>query len=184
MQWFLFVLFFLAYSRGGAHTGDAIMLQHHVLTEQECKQIISQIPVAASPSVLPISALPEWAAWDKRIFEVIHNAFLSYAEPYNYKEENLEDSGYRLVRLSPLNDTVGPAVMGEAAAAVLFAVVLLNDDVAGGEWWFPFQASRETTPKCGTLLMFPNQFTHPWGIRKVRLGTLHFLWTTLNKKKV
>lgn len=123
-------------------------------------------------------------AWDKRLFAVFHAAVEEYAGPYadfplySVQTHNwtLRDAGYTLHSRNASVPQQHPTTLYmQYPRALLVGILLLNDDVAGGEWWFPGITS--VSPACGTLLLFPNLFTHPWGVREIRLGTLYYIST-------
>ena len=154
-------------------SNDILVLERQ-LNASECQSIVQQ---AGNQPRIVISKDPTWSQWDKRLFDVFGNALLAYNGFIGHPLGANQDSGYVLIQRNTTHDSVAPFCEYKAVYAVLF----LNGDVAGGQWYFPRQ--KETfEPECGRLLMFPDTFTHPRAVRDVRLGTSWVIVTSFKSR--
>jgi hypothetical protein len=133
--------------------GD-IMIINHVLTENDCSEIISNV-----------------SAWDSRLYVIFSTAIQEYAQQYDPIPPITQDNGYKLMNTTPTTLYIDTNHM-------VGAILMLNDNVAGGQWYFPRQKEiADIEPTCGKLIMFPSGYTHPRATKLIRLGVEWFIST-------
>jgi len=133
------------------------------------------------PWAVSISHNETMRAWDTLIFETIHGMARDFLQATPSLPNTLDDTGYMLLRLLPENGTIPPH-FDPYSCAVVNVILLLNDNVGGGELWWPVQNKR-VAPQCGTVVFWPNAYTHPLGIDRVRVGALHFIQTSFRIRR-
>ena len=163
MLLFLFVIL--------AHGFSDIAIYDKSLSPLDCNQLIQQANRAHS---INLSNNPTWKSWDDKLFAIFSDAIRRYVAPYPVLPPATKDIGYTLMRLTKENGTIHPFIDRDA---IISAVLFLNEDVAGGEWWFPLQPTQTITPDCGRLVVFPSGYTHARGVKHIRLGEEWFIVT-------
>ena len=150
-----------------AAANDILVLESQ-LNATQCQEIVAQ---AHGP--INISRDPTWKGWDQQLFRVFDNAVRLYQAFIGHPLGVNKSKDYLLGVRNATHDSVAPFCDYLPIGVVLF----VNDEVAGGQWYFPRQ-DKSFEPACGRLVMFPNTFTHPHGIKDVRVGTTWFVLTS------
>ncbi len=156
-----------------APSPNDVMILENQLNSSICSQLIE---FANHTSQVAISTKEALKPWDNMLFDMFSNAFREYRMQYPnfFKMEN-KDVGYTLSTRSKQDRDAAPGFVG-STQYIVGAVVMLNDDVAGGELSFPRQ-NLAIQPDCGKLVVFPNSYVFPFTMKPVRLGHVYFIST-------
>ena len=158
-----------------------VIVYDGVLNHSACSGLVNEARARMNDSALSISGAEasEWSHWDAVLYNAFSTAIQRYVQSFASSPHTIPfvrgDSGYVLVRYT---SSMGPQIDAFAyPPAIVSAVMMLNDDVGGGDFRMPRQ-QWTTSPTCGRVVMFPSTFTHPWSMTPVRIGELFYVVTS------
>ena len=150
-----------------------VMILTHRLNFTMCQQLIQ---FANHTCRVALSTNETLKPWDNVLFNAFSEALRTYRMQYaHFFDMENKDVGYTLSVRSKQDAEATPSFLG-ASRYTVGAIVMLNDDVAGGQLSFPRQKIL-IDPECGKLVIFPNSYVFPFTMTPVRLGHVYFIST-------
>lgn len=119
--------------------------------------------------------ISRWPDLDQKLFELYGKAIQEYANKYPYIGIG-KDEGYTLLRYAKGQHYVEHVDCFTASPRQVTAIIGLNDEYTGGEFWFWGGAVKQRIEK-GALLMFPASFQYPHGVQPIESGTRYSVIT-------
>lgn len=122
-----------------------------------------------------ITAIRQWPDLDHKLFEIYGSAIREYCGKHTdlYIER---DEGYSLLKYDRTQSYSQHVDHGTAIPRSVTAIIGLNEEYTGGEFFFWDGAWQQKIEK-GALLMFPASFQYPHGIRQILSGTRYSVIT-------
>jgi hypothetical protein len=122
-----------------------------------------------------LTGINQWPDLDKKFFEIYAKAIHDYCGKHT-DLQILKDEGYTLLRYYRGQKYAQHVDSGTRIPRAVSAIIGLNDEYEGGEFWLWDGAWRQRIEK-GALLMFPSSFQYPHGIRPIESGVRYSVIT-------
>jgi hypothetical protein len=122
-----------------------------------------------------ITPITQWPELDAKFFQVYGDAIRDYCK--KHPDLQIErDTGYSLLRYQENQKYEQHVDFATTIPRALTAIIGLNNEYEGGEFWMWDGAWRQRIEK-GALLMFPSSFQYPHGIRPIESGVRYSVIT-------
>jgi hypothetical protein len=122
-----------------------------------------------------ITGINQWSDLDAKFFQIYGDAIQDYAD----KHRDLvisRDEGYTLLRYGSSQHYAQHVDYRTDTHRAVTAIIGLNDEYEGGEFWMWDGAWRQRVEK-GAVLLFPSTFEYPHGIRPIESGVRYSVIT-------
>jgi hypothetical protein len=122
-----------------------------------------------------LTNIKRWPDLDAKFFQIYGAAINDYC----HKHTDLQiqrDEGYLLLRYHKTQSYAQHVDSGTYIPRAVTAIIGLNEEYEGGEFWLWDGAWRQRIEK-GALLMFPASFQYPHGIRPIESGVRYSVIT-------
>ena len=122
-----------------------------------------------------ITGINQWPDLDAKFFEIYARAIDDYCAKHT-DLHIVKDEGYTLLRYNRAQSYSQHVDSFPGMPRAVSAIIGLNDDYEGGEFWMWDGAYRQRIEK-GALIMFPSSFQYPHGIRPIESGVRYSVIT-------
>lgn len=115
-----------------------------------------------------LTGVDQWPDLDAKFFQIYGDAIKDYCTKHA-DLQILRDEGYTLLRYYKTQSYAQHVDSGSRIPRAMTAIIGLNDEYEGGEFWMWDGEWRKRIEK-GALLMFPASFQYPHGIQPIESG--------------
>lgn len=122
-----------------------------------------------------LTGINQWPDLDAEFFKIYGNAIRDYCAKHTDLQIQ-KDEGYTLLRYNRTQSYAQHVDSGTRIPRAVTAIVGLNDDYSGGNFYI-WGGGWERRIEKGALLMFPASFQYPHGIRPIEGGTRYSVIT-------
>lgn len=122
-----------------------------------------------------LTSVNQWPDLDSKFFQIYGNAIRDYCAKHTDLQIE-KDEGYTLLRYHRTQSYAQHVDSGTRIPRAVTAIIGLNEEYTGGEFWFWGGAVKQRIEK-GALLMFPASFQYPHGVQPIESGTRYSVIT-------
>lgn len=137
--------------------------------------VIMSGEVANSIRDVDLTLIRQWPDLDVEFFNIYGDAIRDYCAKHTDLQIQ-RDEGYTLLRYNRTQSYAQHVDSGTKIPRSITAIVGLNDDYTGGNFYM-WEGAWEQRIEKGALLMFPSAFLYPHGIRPIESGTRYSVIT-------